>query len=220
MAKTTSSPKSKAKAKAPRGRPTILDQELIDEICKRVAQGNSLSRVCRADDMPSRYCVVKWLAKGDLNLRDGVRSIHADFVANYARARESQFEANFDEIVDLADDIPEGAWLEDCNGNKYTPEKYAQLKEQCANEGDEAPDVEIKGLTHELIAKVKLQIDARKFAVVKALPKKYGDKVDMTLGGDIKRPLAVDHKQLVKALGKDGAKALFAQLKAAAIKKD
>lgn len=202
-----------------RGRPEIISHDLIQEICYRVGQGNTLSRVCRDDDMPARWTVTRWLSQGDKDLRNGVESLYADLSVSHARAREAQYEVNFEQIIDIADDVPEGAWLEDAEGNKYTADEYRALCKKLEEEGEPAPDVSVKGLTHELIAKKRLQIDARKFAVVKAMPYKYGDKIDMTLGGDIKRPLAVDHKKLVQALGRDKAKELLATLKGAMTKK-
>lgn len=74
------------------GRPSSFTQDVADTICARIAEGESLRRICRGDDMPSLQTVMNWLAK------------NGDFVEQYARAREAQQDAFADEILDIADD--------------------------------------------------------------------------------------------------------------------
>jgi len=74
------------------GRPTDYRQETVDLICERIADGESLREICKADDMPARSVVFRWL------------SIHREFADQYARAREAQADALADEIQDIADD--------------------------------------------------------------------------------------------------------------------
>jgi hypothetical protein len=69
-----------------------FSQELFDTICERIAQGESLRRICEDKDMPSVTAVNKWLAKDE-----------GELVAQYARARESQADHFVDEIVGIAD---------------------------------------------------------------------------------------------------------------------
>lgn len=68
-----------------------FSQDLFDEICDRIAEGESLRVICKDPDMPSKSNVFVWL-KNDEQLQD-----------QYARAREAQADAYFDEIVDIAD---------------------------------------------------------------------------------------------------------------------
>jgi hypothetical protein len=66
--------------------------ELFDAICERIADGDSLRSICLEPDMPSKASVMRWLA-ADTALSD-----------QYARAREMQADALFDECLTIADD--------------------------------------------------------------------------------------------------------------------
>lgn len=74
------------------GRPTSYSQEIGLAICERLAQGETLSQVCRDQDMPARSTVYRW------------QEAEPAFRDTYRRARELQMEAWGDEIVDIADD--------------------------------------------------------------------------------------------------------------------
>lgn len=73
------------------GRPTDFTSELADAICERLADGQSLRSICQADDMPNKATVFRWLAAD------------AAFSDQYARARESQADTLFDDMIDIAD---------------------------------------------------------------------------------------------------------------------
>lgn len=77
------------------GAPSIaFDQGVADEICERLAKGQSLRKICHADRddfIPSRSTVLKWLNENDA------------FASQYARAREAQADHFVDEIVAIAD---------------------------------------------------------------------------------------------------------------------
>lgn len=76
----------------PVGRPTDYSEEIAAVICDRIAEGESLRSICRADDMPDKSTVFRWLAA------------HDAFRDHYVRARETQADAMVDEIIDIADD--------------------------------------------------------------------------------------------------------------------
>jgi hypothetical protein len=75
------------------GRPSSYTDEIADEICERLAEGESLRAICKSDGMPRMSSVFRWLAD-EANER---------FREQYARAREEQAEALADEIVTIAD---------------------------------------------------------------------------------------------------------------------
>jgi hypothetical protein len=75
----------------------------------------------------------------------------------YERAVELRSEYLFDEIIEIADKQGEDV-SEDKDGNRV--------------------------INHNIVQRNRLQIDARKWALSKMLPKKYGDKLDMTSGGE------------------------------------
>lgn len=81
------------------GRPTDYTPELAAEICSRLAIGDSMRTVCRADDMPNRATVFKWLA------------LHPEFNDQYGIAKESAGECVAEEMFDIADDA-NNDWME------------------------------------------------------------------------------------------------------------
>lgn len=76
------------------GRPSKFTQELADEICERISEGESLRRICLSEHMPERRTVFSWLMKPEFE----------GFQHQYTRARELQAENFADEMNDIADD--------------------------------------------------------------------------------------------------------------------
>jgi len=64
------------------GRPSSYTETFADEICRRIAEGETLKQICRDEDMPARSTVQKWVL-------DDVQG----FSGKYARAREIQLES-------------------------------------------------------------------------------------------------------------------------------
>ena len=85
--------KDEPKAKAERGRPTLYSREIADEICRRISDGETLTRICSGPDMPSKAAVLLW-----------VRDDRGGFADRYAHARELQLDGIADEILDIVDD--------------------------------------------------------------------------------------------------------------------
>jgi len=69
-------------------------EEIAEEICERVACGESLANICRDEHMPAQSEVWRWCEKD----REGFRG-------RFARAREAQAEHWADQLVDLADSV-------------------------------------------------------------------------------------------------------------------
>lgn len=100
------------KAKKPepkkRGRPSDYNQAIADAICERLADGESLRKICREDEsMPGIATVFRWL------------NVHSDFQEQYTRAREEQAETLADEIVGIADDGLNDTYIDE-NGMRRT----------------------------------------------------------------------------------------------------
>lgn len=74
------------------GRPSEFTQEVADEICARLAAGESLREVCRDENMPDRGTVVRWAQKDET------------FRGQYAQARERLMERWAEEIIEICDD--------------------------------------------------------------------------------------------------------------------
>lgn len=84
----------------------------------------------------------------------------------YARACEERVESLVDEMIDIADDSSNDVIEQDLG------------------------DGVINHITnHEVIQRSKLRVDARKWLISKLAPKKYGDKIDVTTGGDKINPV-------------------------------
>lgn len=124
------------------GRPSSFSDEIADRICDGLADGRSLRSICLDDGMPSQTSVFRWL--GD--------DRYAEFRERYARAREAQADAIFDEILDIADD----------GSNDFE-----------TRQRDDGSDYEAFNAEH--VQRSKLRIDARKWMAGKLQPKKYGE---------------------------------------------
>jgi hypothetical protein len=74
------------------GRPSDFTQETADAICEGLIDGKSLRTICAGDDMPHKATVCRWLA------------VNETFRDQYARAREAQADALFDEILNIDED--------------------------------------------------------------------------------------------------------------------
>lgn len=100
MAKTTAEkparkpPTKKPIRKRPTGRPTIYSDKLAQQICARIASGESMRRICKDESMPVMSTVMLWLIDGK----------HQFFSEHYAKSRQIQAETLADEIFDIADD--------------------------------------------------------------------------------------------------------------------
>ena len=78
------------------GRPTRYTKVMGEEICTRLADGESLRSICRDDHIANRANVFRWL------LSDS--DIYSRFRDQYALAREIQSECLIDDIFDISDD--------------------------------------------------------------------------------------------------------------------
>ena len=132
--------------KRKKGRPSLYTEALAAKICLRLAEGETLRSICRDKAMPDKATVLRWLADKK----------KADFRDQYARARELQADALFDEALEIADDVS-GDWTTDKDRKKT--------------------------LDHENVQRSRLRVDTRKWAAGKLAPKRYGDKLN--LGGTL-----------------------------------
>jgi hypothetical protein len=77
-----------------RGRPSRFKPLIAAALLERLADGESLRKVCGDPEMPARATVLRWLAQPE----------HSVFRDQYARAREVQADVLAEEIIDIADD--------------------------------------------------------------------------------------------------------------------
>lgn len=71
----------------PNGRPSIYSDELVEEICDRIANGESVRTICLDEHMPGRRTIDDWL------------DTKPAFRAKCARAREAQADYMADKIM-------------------------------------------------------------------------------------------------------------------------
>src|SRR5271157_3532722 len=83
----------------PRGDRTYT-AELAAEICRRLADGESLRKICRDDGFPNEATIRTW-ALEDVN----------GFGTQYTRAREIGYFGLADELVEISDD-GQNDWME------------------------------------------------------------------------------------------------------------
>lgn len=120
-------------------------------ICERIANGESLRQICDDDGLPATSTVFLWLSND------------ATFSEQYARAREAQADAIFDDILSIADD----------GRNDWMERKNSDGQNIGWSENGEA------------MRRSQLRIDARKWMAGKLKPKKYGEKLDLNLSGSV-----------------------------------
>ena len=78
-----------------------FSQELFDEICIRIAEGESLRKICKDEKMPALVNVWRWLNDNEALSKQ------------YARAREEQAETFVDEILDIADNNKDDTFIDE-----------------------------------------------------------------------------------------------------------
>lgn len=123
------------------GRPSSFTDEIADTICEQIAEGKSLRAVLRENEnLPAASTVCRWLAQNE------------SFRKQYARAREAQADALFDEILEIADDGRNDSYTDE-DGREHT--------------------------NQDVIARSRLRVDARKWMAGKLRPKVYGDKLEV-----------------------------------------
>lgn len=117
-----------------RGAPSIYTPELAEEICHRLAQGESLRSICRDEHMPDRGTVLRWVIKPD-----------HPFAPLYIEAREAGGYADADDISELVQEIRTGTvdekagrvmlhgmmWL----AERKAPKKHSPRQELTGPEG-------------------------------------------------------------------------------------
>lgn len=139
----TDKPKNKG------GRPSTYTRDKAAEICARLVNGESLRAICRDDNMPDVKTVYLWMSQ------------HEEFLHQYAKAKEDQADTLQEDILDIADTLPEQ--VVDDKGVARIDSGYVNW--------------------------MRLRVDSRKWIAAKLKPKKYGDR--QILAGDAENPIEV-----------------------------
>lgn len=155
--------KKAAPVKKP-GRPSKFTQQVAGAVCARVADGESLRRICEDKAMPTKTMVMRWLADPE----------RAEFRDQYACAREAQADKLVEDLLDIAD--------EECTMVKASKHGSGD------DDGEGRTEVIFDAVA---VARNKLRVDTRKWIAARMAPKKYGDKVTQEITGAGGGP--VDH---------------------------
>jgi hypothetical protein len=154
----------KGQSKPAKARPASCTPGLIDEIEKRISEGETIASIGKDKSMPHRSTMFRWLTEKNV---DGSWR-YPEFRDALARARPHQASAWFEQVVDISDRKAESSGA---------------------------------------VARDKLRIQTRQWAMSKIDPGKYGEQVTLrqpdreALTNDDFRPIA---RALVKALGSEG----------------
>lgn len=124
------------------GRPSKYTPELGKYICERIAEGESVRSICKDPDMPVMSTIFKWCFD------------YPEFSEHYTKAREIQADVIFEQILEIADEMP---LIE------MTDEKQGKSETKIDNAG---------------INRNRLRLDARKWVLGRMNAKKYGDTVN------------------------------------------
>jgi len=99
-------------------RPSDYTDEIATEICRRLALGESLVKICEEDGFPVQSTVYLWLQR------------HKEFSEKYTRARDQQADVLAEQTVTIADETNDPAkarlqidarkWF----ASKVAPKKY------------------------------------------------------------------------------------------------
>lgn len=155
--------------------------ELATEICDKLASGHSLRSICKEELMPSQYAVFDWIHKNEA------------FAKQYAHARQTWADAEFENMMHIADTPQEGQ------------------KTKITEDG-------VETVIGDMIEHRRLQVDTRKWALARMSPKKYGDST--TLKGDKDNPLSSQGNltdaeltaRAIELIGKTGIGASFGNI--------
>ena len=111
------------------GRPSLYSDALAEDICTKLAEGNSLRSICAEEGMPAFQTVLKW------------RNDMPAFAEQYARAREAQGHFNADRAIEeamTAQDASLGRLRYDAlrwHASKMTPKVYGDKIQHTGADG-------------------------------------------------------------------------------------
>ena len=80
---------------------SVYSQKTSTAICSRIAQGESLTAICKDPAMPGMQTVQDWLAAAAQG-----REKYQQFCTDYTIARQHWADATFTEMVELAENCP------------------------------------------------------------------------------------------------------------------
>lgn len=123
-------------------RPSKYSDELVTEICEKIADGKSLRAICREEGMPDITTIMDWLNK------------KPEFSQQYAHAREMQADGLFDQALDiLTENYSDNVGVQSAKvkfdvikwtAGKLAPKKYGDKIDMTSSDGTMSPDKNIR----------------------------------------------------------------------------
>lgn len=86
------------------GRPTLCVPQITDEICTRLAQGESLRSICSDAHMPEKATVLHWVVQNRT-----IEGTERSFFDQYHTSREAAGYSHADEALDLRNEVRSGS---------------------------------------------------------------------------------------------------------------
>jgi hypothetical protein len=127
------------------GRPTIFNRSITDEICKRLAEGESLRSICRDQNFPNECTIRTWA----LEDREG-------FNSQYTRARDIGLDCLADQVQEIAagaldaSDVPRARLEFDAKRwylSKLAPKRYGdRIQNEVTGAGGAALNITVTGI--------------------------------------------------------------------------
>lgn len=131
--------------------PTKFSQALADEICERMALGETYHKICEDAHMPETVSLWRWRQK------------HPEFGSAFARAQVDQVQTWADQIVTLIDEAEPGY-------NVTVPLDSPDVERIEAN-----GNVTFRFRKHQVAHAVEM-VNVRKWLMAKIIPHLYGDR--------------------------------------------
>ena len=152
------------------GRPPLYTPELGELICTLLLEGKGLRKIQVVKGMPSMGCILRWVSLGEQGDEK-----YKDFYELYKHVMANRAHVFFEEAMDIADDQSIDIKT-DSNG--------------CPVFDDAGNPV----IDANAIQRSRLRVETRKWAAMKLLPRKYGERQAVEHsgpdGGDI--PISVN----------------------------
>lgn len=144
-------------------RPTKYTKKLSDQICERLAMGDSMRTVASDNLMPAMTTLFRWLREKD------------EFRKQYELAKIESADSMADSSLHIADhESAQPAYDEDGKALMV----------------DGKP---LMVVTAQSVAQARLRIDTRKWYASKLKPKKYGDKSDgVVVNNEMRTPIFIN----------------------------
>ena len=136
-------------------RPAKFDEDLFAKILARLAQGESLLKICGEADMPWRNTFMRWLdadESGDRRVR-------------YARARDDGLDVMSEQLLAIAGTAKPGV---------ITVDKFDKLGQPIT-----------ETTTKDTVDRDRLHADTLKWYLSKLAPKRYGDRIAVEHSGSV-----------------------------------